>query len=58
MHALEKLAKESGVTHLELDATLTAELFYQKLGYKAIKRIEREFSEGITMDAIFMTKQL
>ena len=38
LRKLEELAKEKGIKKLRLESSVTAEKFYQKNGYKVIKR--------------------
>lgn len=58
VNRLEEIAKENGLNRFELDATITAEPFYQKLGYTSVRRMRHQTSAGTDMDAVFMTKNL
>jgi putative acetyltransferase len=55
---LEEIARNHGVDHFELHATITAERFYQHLGYVSKSRITQTTSMGVEMDAVFMIKSL
>jgi putative acetyltransferase len=55
---IERAAREQGVPHLELDSSLTAELFYQAAGYEAIERSEHILHNGQRMACVRMRKKL
>jgi hypothetical protein len=55
---IERLAREQGVTHLELAASLNAEPFYAALGYQVSGRCEVVLRNGHRMRAIGMRKDL
>jgi putative acetyltransferase len=56
--AIERTARDRGAPRLELDSSVTAEFFYQTLGYEAIKRVDHVLSNGQRMACIRMRKQL
>jgi putative acetyltransferase len=58
VNRLEELAREHAVRHLELHATVTAQPFYEHLGYTSKQRITHTTSGGIKMDAVYMIKSL
>jgi putative acetyltransferase len=43
---IERIARDHGLTHLELLSSLTAEPFYRRLGYEAEDRVEHVFGSG------------
>jgi len=53
---LERLGKEAGVTHFHLNGTVTAEPFYNALGYQSLERVEHTTSGGARMAAVNMRK--
>jgi putative acetyltransferase len=55
---IEQIAREHGLTHLQLDASLTSEPFYLSLGYKGRERGEHVLSSGLTMVCVKMAKRL
>jgi len=55
---LESIALKNGLERFVLHATLTAEHFYQALGYSSDKRIKHTTSNGQSMEAIAMSKEL
>ena len=55
---LEEIARQQGVAHFKLYATITAEFFYNHLGYVSEQRILHQTSSGVEMEAVVMTKQL
>ena len=55
---IERLARERGVTHLDLAASLNAEPFYAALGYTVTERGEVVLGNGLRMPAVWMTKTL
>jgi putative acetyltransferase len=55
---IERLARERGLTRLELAASLNAEQFYVSLGYHVRERREVVLRNGHRMAAVCMEKQL
>jgi len=56
---IERLAIQSGLTHLRLDASLNAEPFYRALGYRVVERGEHVLGRsGLRMAAVKMEKAL
>ena len=55
---IERLAREHGVAHLELAASLNAEPFYAAHGYTVTERSEVVLPNGVRMPAVWMTKTL
>ena len=55
---IEQIARAHGLTHLQLDASLTSELFYLSLGYKVGARGEHMLRASLTMACVKMEKQL
>jgi putative acetyltransferase len=55
---IERIARERGLTHLELESSITAELFYAGLGYRAAEREEHHLISGVSMGTLKMRKQL
>lgn len=55
---MERIARQHGLTHLELLSSLTAEPFYRALGYEVEDRIEHVLSSGGRMPAVRMRKPL
>lgn len=58
VEAIEGMARERGLTHLRLQASLTAEPFYTALGYVAERRRKLRLAPGIAMAAVSMRKPL
>jgi putative acetyltransferase len=58
VRAIEGLAREHGLSHLQLDASVNAEPFYRALGFIAISRSEHIRRSGRRMACIKMTKPL
>lgn len=56
--ALEKEARNAGLTYLVFDSSLTAEPFYNKLGYRIIHHGRHEIRNGLTMPCVHMYKDL
>jgi putative acetyltransferase len=56
--ALEACAAEQGVSCLHLNASINAERFYLRNGYKALSRGTQRLSSEHEMDCINMEKQL
>jgi putative acetyltransferase len=55
---IERLARENGLTRLELAASLNAELFYAAHGYEVRERSDVVLRNGHKMAAVWMTKNL
>lgn len=55
---IERLAREHGLTRLELAGSLNAEPFYAALGYRVRERGEVELRNGHRMAAVWMEKDL
>ncbi len=58
VEALEAIAVRNGVEHLDLDSSLNAERFYQRLGYSVLSRGTHELASGIQMPCVYMRKVL
>jgi putative acetyltransferase len=58
LRKLEELAKEKGIKKLRLESSVTAEKFYQKNGYKVIKRGYFTLRTGRKMKSVKMKKLL
>jgi putative acetyltransferase len=54
---LERIAKAEGLEHFHLTGTITAEPFYNALGYTSLQRVETPTRGGLMMAAIKMRKQ-
>ena len=55
---MERIARDRGLTHLELHASVNAELFYTALGYEALERKDHVLRSGLRMAALKMRKNL
>lgn len=55
---IERIAREHGLDHLHLEASINAEPFYASLGYEVVKRGEHVWPSGQRMAAISMRKTL
>ena len=55
---MERLARQHGLTRLELAASLNAERFYAALGYEVRERSELVLRNGHTLAAVWMAKEL
>jgi putative acetyltransferase len=55
---LEKVAREHGVSRLQMDASLNAESFYEKRGYSVIARGTHTLAGGLQMACVAMEKDL
>ena len=55
---IERLAREHGLDHLELESSVTAEPFYAALGYHAESRHDHLLAPGVPMAAVRMRKRL
>jgi putative acetyltransferase len=58
VHEIERLARENGLTRLELAASLNAEPFYAAHGYEVRERSDVVLRNGHKMAAVWMTKNL
>ena len=55
---MERIARDRGLTHLELHASINAEPFYTVLGYEALERKDHVLRSGLRMAAVKMRKTL
>lgn len=55
---IERIAREHGLDHLHLDASINAESFYSALGYEVVERGEHVWPSGQRMEAVMMRKAL
>ena len=55
---IERIAREHGLDHLHLDASVNAEPFYSALGYEVVERKEHVWPSGQRMEAVTMRKAL
>jgi putative acetyltransferase len=55
---MERIARDRGLPHLELHASLNAEPFYTALGYEALAREDHVLRSGLRMAAVKMRKNL
>ena len=55
---IERRARKQGLTHLELDSSVTAESFYRNVGFKVIERGEHVLRNGQRMACVKMRKAL
>jgi putative acetyltransferase len=55
---IERIARQHALKELELLASLNAQPFYERLGYKSEEQTSHVFSSGIRMPAIRMRKRL
>jgi putative acetyltransferase len=55
---LERIARTHGLTHLHLEASLTAEPFYAALGYQVTERGETTLRSGRRMASVTMRKNI
>jgi len=53
---IERIARQHGLSHLELVSSLTAEPFYRALGYEVGESVEHVLRSGSDMAAIKMRK--
>ena len=58
MRSLEQTAREAGLAHLRLSATLNAVDFYEALGYASIKRSTYQHPSGLELACVLMQKKL
>jgi putative acetyltransferase len=56
VHEIERVARERGLSALELDSSITAEGFYRKQGYEARERTEHILGNGQRMACVKMRK--
>jgi GNAT superfamily N-acetyltransferase len=56
--ALERLARAHRIRTLEVTASLNAEAFYARLGYRVRDRADIRLRNGVRMAAVFMEKRL
>lgn len=56
--AIEEMALARGLTRLVLDASVTAELFYRRLGYEVVSHGEHVLRGGVRMACAMMRKGL
>jgi GNAT superfamily N-acetyltransferase len=55
---LEQVAREKGLRHLRLDASLVARAFYERMGFKLVKDKARPVGNNERMEYSVMTKAL
>ena len=55
---IERIARQHGLDHLHLDASINAEPFYAALGYDVVERGEHIWPSGQRMVAVTMRKAL
>jgi putative acetyltransferase len=55
---IERVAREKGLTRLDLAASLNAEPFYAAHGYKVRERSDVVLRNGLRMPAVWMEKKL
>jgi putative acetyltransferase len=55
---IEQIAREHGLAHLQLDASLTSEPFYLSLGYEVREHGEHMLGTGLAMACVKMEKHL
>ncbi len=55
---LERIAREHGITYLQLDSSLNAERFYLCCGYRITERGKHIMPSGSVMDCVKMHKDL
>ena len=58
VNEMERIARDRGLTHLELHASLNAEPFYAALGYEIVERGEHVLRSRLRMAAVKMHKSL
>ena len=58
LERLEQTARDRGMTELNLSASLNAEAFYAKHGYKVAERMTHRLRSGCAMACVKMTKTL
>jgi len=55
---LEQIARQRGVTRLDLSSSINAEAFYAKHGYEVVERTTLRLRSGCEMACVRMTKNL
>lgn len=55
---IERVARERGLTFLEVDSSITAEPFYTLLGYEAVEYGQHTLNSGQRMACVKMRKEL
>lgn len=55
---MERIAREQGLDHLQLESSTTAEPFYSTLGYEVEGRGERPIGPSVSMAAVRMRKRI
>lgn len=55
---LERIAREKGLRHLQMESSANAELFYIGCGYRVVDRGKHPMRSGAVMDCILMRKEL
>ena len=55
---IERIARNHGLTKLDLESSINAELFYAALGYVVVERHEHVLRSGLRMAAVRMRKEL
>jgi putative acetyltransferase len=55
---IESIARQHGLTFLQLESSRTAEAFYQNLGYEILERGEHTLRPGMSMAGVKMAKRL
>jgi len=55
---LERIAREHGITYLQLDSSMNAERFYLNCGYRITERTKHIMPSGSVMDCVKMHKDL
>ena len=58
VHEIERIAREHGLTHLELAGSLNAEPFYAAHGYRVRERSEVALPNGTRLACVWMEKDL
>lgn len=58
LEAVEQLARSRGMKALELNATLNAVGFYERMGFAPSARVDQSVGEGATMQLMRMTKKI
>ena len=58
VNEMERIARDRGLTHLELHSSVNAEPFYAALGYEALERGDHVLRSGLRMAAVKMRKNL
>jgi putative acetyltransferase len=58
MEAMDAAARASGCTELQLNATLNAVPFYERLGYVSSGRSSNRLPSGVELPCVAMSKSL